>query len=238
MNSLIKVFGLAFASMLSWQCFASQNSDCAPGRSDSTCGDVVSRPAVPLPFPPPPLYNGAISGTPISGSAYWGFDFVANELGIPSPAPRDMFVNRSSNAISLLFTFDLPNNCGSGCLPGMEFKLNSSWNSFFPNIVVAGSQAITTLQVAPGQTYGFVISLWGAKNPRIRVDNLGATYMTLRDAGLADFATAQPVQGTYFTCECGDGVQRTCYSGTRYSNGLMGSWYRDRYVAWDAVGCN
>lgn len=215
------------------------NSDCAYKNVDSTCSKQVTRGPVHLPPPVEAIYDGSLAGAPATGSAYWGFDFVSATLGIPSPVPRDMFINRSGSPISLQFSFDLPAGpCGTGCQPGMEFKLGASWNSFFPNIITFGTTAMTSLQVAPGQAYGFVISLWRATNPRIRVQNLGGGSLGLSDVGLTDFSVATPIAGSYFSCVCGDAGTRTCYSGTRFSNGLMGQWYQDKYVPWDAVGCN
>ena len=173
------------------------------------------------------------------GASYFGFDFESYNRGIPSPLPRDMFVNRSDSAISLDFTFDLPSGpCGAGCLPGVEFKLDAKWGSFFPNIIVAGNRAMTTVQVAPQQAYGWVIALWGTSNPQLTVRSLGpGKPPALQSAGLSALDAALPIPGSYFECTCGDGVTKLCYSGTRYSNGLMGGWYRDRYFAWDAVTC-
>lgn len=214
------------------------NSDCVAGNADSSCVGNVQRLTLAHPPSADVLYDGPIAAAPNFGAGYWGFDFLASDSGIPSPVPKDMFVNRSANAISLTFTFDVPpGNCSSGCRPGMEFKLGSKWNSFFPNIILAGNQAITSVQIAPGQAYGFVIALWQATNPHVRVNNLGASKLFLADVGLRSFSAADPVPGIYFQCQCGDGYLKQCYSGSHLANGYMGQWGNDNYASWDAVGC-
>lgn len=218
---------------------AAPNSDCVAGNADSSCISNINRGPVASPPSVDVLFDGPIAGTPSSSAGYWGYDFLAASSGSPSPAPRDMFINRSASAISLIFSFDLPQGpCGYGCRPGMEFKLNAKWNSFFPNIVVSGSKAITSVQIAPGQAYGFAIALWQASNPRVKVQNLSSATVSLQDVGLNDFSSATPIPGIYFQCECGDGLIKQCYSGTHFSNGLMGGWRNDGYFPWDEIGCN
>lgn len=220
-------------------CSAAPQSDCIAGNADSTCARIVERATMHLPPPTDLLYDGPIAGAPLTGAGYWGYDFLSASSGLPSSVPRDMYINRSQSAISLTFTFDLPSSqCGTGCAPGMEFKLNASWDSFFPNVIISGNQAIASLQVAPGQAYGFVIALWMARNPRVKVQNLSTLGAKLSEVGLPDLSDATAVPGSYYQCMCQDGVAKTCYTGTHYANGLMGQWFRDRYAPWDAIGCN
>src|SRR3954471_11060225 len=80
-------------------------SDCRPRDADSTCATAVAGATTPpLPFVPDGvLYDGPLGGVPATGYAYWGFDFIADRTGTPSPVRADEFVNRSNVPVTITF---------------------------------------------------------------------------------------------------------------------------------------
>ncbi len=217
-------------------------SDCQPGRADGSCLTLLKVPDQTGDGAPgvSPIYDGPIAGQPQQDTYYWGFDYLSASRGVQSPLPNSMYVNRSTKPISLVFTFDIPPNCGAGCMPGMEFKLNAKWDSFFPNMISANGHAITSVVIAPGQPYGFAIALWRSTNPRLTATVVGKNdvILTASDIGLAsEMGISQWIQGTYYQCSCGDGRIQQCYTGGYTSNGMMGVWYKDGFTPADAIGC-
>ena len=204
-------------------------SDCRPRDADSTCATAVA--AAPAPADPlvRPLYDSSIGGVPSAGYAYWGFDFASDAEGAPSPFPDDMFVNRSPYPVTITLSFTIPTShaCGKDCLPAVQFEVDSSWINVRPPIVIKGNSASATYQVRPGQGYGWVIGLWQSSNPRLNVTLPPGTNASLEQIGLpSNPSIAQEVPATASTCYCWDGSSAACSLGNRYSNGLMGYWYR------------
>jgi hypothetical protein len=205
-------------------------SDCGPGRQDSTCIKVVNGGDVPPWIPQARLlYDGPLAGVPATDFHYWGFDFQTED-GIYAPVQRSMFVNRSNELVSITLTFDIPTGpCDAGCLPGVEFKVGA-WHTFFPNIVKANGTAEATLEVGPNDSYGWVIGLWRATNPRLSVTAHGTTNLSMRDIGLPlspDSLVSTP--GVIYPCACPDGSTGECFTGPQYSTGYVGPWSHDFY---------
>jgi hypothetical protein len=213
------------------------SADCTTGHQDSTCLKSISGGAI---QPPPTgelraLYDGALAGVPSTGFHYWGFDFQSVD-GIYSPVQRSMYVNRSNELVSITLTFDIPSGpCGSGCMPGIEFKVGG-WHSFFPNIVRANNTAEATLEVGPNDSYGWVIGLWSATNPRLTVVPHGTDKVSMADVGLPEAPNSVEVTpGATYPCGCPDGTTAQCYTGSQYSTGYVGPWSNDYYHA-DGAG--
>lgn len=218
-------------------------SDCKAGHADSTCAAAVAAAPAPGPSPAPgpppgpspspapqPLYDGPIAGMPGGGTAYWGFDFQADALGVPGPMPgRDMYINRSNSPINLRFTFKTPPNaqgCGYGCLPRLEFRVGPSWAVRYVPFDVSGGAAVADYAIPAGQYFAWVIGLEQTSNPRLTVTS--PDKVTLAQVGLPErMDVASPVPSTTTTCMCWDSSVAQCNYGTRYSNGLMGNWTDD-----------
>jgi hypothetical protein len=214
-------------------------SDCRPRDADSTCATTVAgAPAIAPPdptHPDPKLIDMTLAGVPSAGYAYWGFDFASALAGTPSPFPYDMFVNRSPYLVTITLSFTIPTThaCGNDCLPGVQFEVDANWINVRPPLVVKGNTASATYQVRPGQAYGWAIGLWQSSNARLSVALPSGVSTTLDQVGLpSQPAIAQEIPAVTGTCYCWDGSSATCSLGNRYSNGLMGAWYKsnDFYV--------
>jgi len=205
-------------------------SDCRPRDADSTCATAVA--GVNTPDPPTEsrdtiLYSGPLGGVPSSGYAYWGWDFVANQTGIPSPVRPDLFINRSSVPVTITLSFTFPSShpCARDCLPGVQFQVDAGWFKLDPPFVFNGNVASVSEVFVPGRGYGWVIGLWQSFNPRLTVSVPRGATVTLEDLGLpTNPALAQLILPITSLCECPDGSQATCSDGSRYSNGLLGNW--------------
>ena len=205
-------------------------SDCKARDADSTCATAVAGETVitpPLPHPDGLLYDGPLGGVPSSGYAYWGFDFIADQTGIPSPVRPDEFINRSSVpvTIKLSFTFPASHPCAKDCLPGAEFEVDTGWFKIDPPYVIDGNSVSISQVFAPGRGYGWVIGLWQSTNPRLTVTIPAGAKATLQDVGLSPLpAIANEIAAVTSGCACWDGSTATCSDGTHFSNGLLGSW--------------
>jgi len=206
-------------------------SDCRARDADSTCATAVAGAPLPPPFiPNPVLYDGPLGGVPASGYAYWGFDFVADETGTPSPVRPDEFINRSSVPVTITLTFDIPTGraCGTRCLPGMEFEVDAGFFKIDPPFVVSGNTVTCTHTFMPGRGYGWVIALWQSTNPRLTVTIPRGTTATLPEVGLSPRPSiVTEVPATLSTCYCWDGSTAACSEGSHFSNGLLGYWSQE-----------
>ena len=209
-------------------------SDCRPRDADSTCAAAVAGAPAPDPdvIPGSVLYDGPLGGVPSSGYAYWGFDFIADETGTPSPVRPDEFINRSKVPVTIKLTFNHPTGrpCTKDCLPGMQFQTGPGWRTIWPPFTVVGDKAWVTVTFAPGQGYGWVIGLWQSWNTQLTVTVPEGSVTSLREVGLPPSpAEATEIAAVVGTCDCSDGEILPCSDGTRFSNGLMGPWF----VVWD-----
>lgn len=208
-------------------------SDCKPRHADSTCATVVAGETQPVSVPKNPnpvLYDGVLGGVPNSGYAYWGYDFIANEVGTPSPVRPDEFINRSAVPVTITLSFDIPTThaCGRGCMPRVEFLTGPGWTKLDPAFTTQGNTASITQTFAPGSGYGWVIGLWQASNPRLSVTVPKGSNVALRELGLAAFpAMATELPAVTGTCDCWNGTTAACSEGTHFSNGLLGVWALD-----------
>lgn len=211
-------------------------SDCRPRDADSTCATAVA--GAPVPAPPLPikgegvLYDGPLGGVPPTGYAYWGFDFVADASGTPSPVRLDEFINRSKVPVTIQLTFDFPAGrpCGKDCLPGVQFQTGPGWRTIGPLFTVAGDKAWVTGTFAPRQGYGWVIGLWNSWNTRLTVTVPKGSAATLEEVGLPSSpAVATELPAVPATCSCADGTLAPCSAGSHFSNGMLGPWF----VVWD-----
>lgn len=206
-------------------------SDCRPRDADSTCATAVAgvtaRPG-PDPFSDRDvLYDGPLGGVFSSGYAYWGWDFVADETGTPSPVRPDLFINRSSVPVTITLSFNFPTDhpCGRDCLPGVQFQVDAGWFKLDPPFVVTGNVASVSEVFVSGRGYGWVIGLWQGTNARLTVSIPRHATATLADVGLPrDPSVASPVPRIVGTCSCPDGSSALCSDGGRYTNGLLGNW--------------
>ena len=211
-------------------------SDCKPRDADSTCATAVAGATVVTPpfIPDATLYDGPLAGVPSSGYAYWGFDFVADASGTPSPVRPDEFINRSRAPVTITLSFDIPTDhaCAKDCLPGVQFQADAGWNKVDPPYVVKGNTVSLTSTFLPGQGYGWLIGLWQSSNTRLTVTvpkNAGATLETV---GLPTVpSVASEIALVVKTCDCFNGSSASCSDGTHFSNGLLGPWaqYADMY---------
>jgi hypothetical protein len=207
-------------------------SDCRPRDADSTCATAVAgAPAPPeTGIPDDVLINGPLGGVPSSGYAYWGFDFASASAGVASSFPDDMFVNRSSHPVTITLSFTIPTThaCGNNCLPGVQFEVDANWINVRPPIIVKGDTASASYQVRPGQGYGWAIGLWQAYNTRLTVTLPVGVKARIEEVGLPPQPwIAQEIPAVTGACACWDGTSAACSLGNRYSNGLMGRWYRE-----------
>ncbi|MFL6629945.1 MAG: hypothetical protein ACJ8G1_26160 [Vitreoscilla sp.] len=173
------------------------------------------------------LYDGPLGGVQSAGYAYWGWDFVADETGLPSPVRPDLFINRSNVPVTIKLSFNFPTShaCGRACLPGVQFQVDAGWFKIDPPFVFDGNVASVSQVFAPGRGYGWVIGLWQGTNARLTVTVPRGATTTLEQVGLSTSpATAQLIAPITSMCDCQDGTQATCSDGSRYSNGLLGSW--------------
>ena len=205
-------------------------SDCKARDADSTCATAVAGATAPS-LPPfggdAILYDGPLGGVPATGYAYWGFDFVADLTGLPSPVRPDEFINRSSVPVTIKLSFTFPTNhaCFKDCLPGAEFEVDAGWFKIDPPYVIDGNSVSLSQVIAPGRGYGWVIGLWQSTNPRLTVTIPAGAKATLQDVGLSPLpAIANEIAAVTSVCECWDGSTATCSDGTHFSNGLLGSW--------------
>ncbi len=211
-------------------------SDCKARDADSTCATAVAQASVPS-LPPfggdAILYDGPLGGVPATGYAYWGFDFVADQTGLPSPVRPDEFINRSSVSVTIKLSFTIPNNhtCAKDCLPGAEFEVDAGWFKIDPPYVIDGNSVSISQVIAPGRGYGWVIGLWQSTNPRLTVTIPAGTKATLQDVGLSPLpAIASPIAAVASVCECWDASTAACSDGARFSNGLLGPWSQENDI--------
>ena len=207
-------------------------SDCRPRDADSTCATAVAGAPTPSPMPiiqTPTLYDGPLGGVPSTGYAYWGFDFFADETGLPSLVRPDEFINRSSVPVTIVLTFDIPTDhpCNKDCLPGVQFQVDAGFHKVDPPYTIVGGKVSLAQTFATGRGYGWVIGLWQATNPRLTVTVPKGATATLEDVGLSPSpAVATQLPAIVGVCDCPDGSSASCSAGTRYSNGLLGPWYQ------------
>jgi hypothetical protein len=204
-------------------------SDCRPRDADSTCATAVAGApvAVPPQIPGQVLYDGPLGGVPASGYAYWGFDFLSEQTGQPSPVRPDEFINRSAAPVTVTLSFNFPTAryCGNDCLPGVEFVVGPGWSKVDPPYVFSGNTVSLTYVAPPGQGYGWLIGLWQAGNPHLRVSVPLGARVDLQDVGLPPMpAIATEVGAVARSCDCWDGTTAACSDGNRFSNGLLGPW--------------
>jgi hypothetical protein len=208
-------------------------SDCRPRDADSTCATAVA--GAPLAAPPPshpeePLYDGPIGGVPDTGYAYWGFDFIADQTGTPSPVRPDQFINRSSVPVTVKLSFNYPTThaCNKDCLPAVQFQVDAGWFKIDPPWVFNGNTVTVTQTFNPGRGFGWVIALWQSTNPRLTVTVPKGSTATLKEVGLPIFpAMATEIAAISGSCDCWDGSVATCSDGDHFSNGLLGPWFQN-----------
>ena len=207
-----------------------QPSDCRPRDADSTCATAVAGASVAVPtptFPEEPLYKGPLGGVPSSGYAYWGFDFIADQTGTPSPVRPDEFINRSNVPVTITLSFNIPTNhiCKNNCLPGAQFQVDPGWFKIDPPYIISGNTVSITQTFNPGRGYGWVIALWQSTNPWLTVTIPAGAKATLQDVGLSAFpAIANEIAAVQGVCDCWDGTSAACSDGSHFSNGLLGTW--------------
>lgn len=205
-------------------------SDCRPRDADSTCARAVA--GAPVASPPPviqdpTLYDGPLGGVPANGYAYWGFDFFADQTGMPSSVRPDEFINRSNVPVTITLTFDIPTShpCNKDCLPGVQFQVDAGFFKLDPPYNVAGNKVSLTQTFAPGRGYGWIIGLWQSSNPRLTATVPKGSTATLDDVGLSPFpAVDTEIPAVTGVCECWDGTNAACSAGSHFSNGLLGMW--------------
>ncbi len=208
-------------------------SDCRPRDADSTCATAVA--GAPATAPPPsqpelPLYDGPIGGVPAAGYAYWGFDFIADQTGTPSPVRPDQFINRSHVPVTVTLSFNYPTThaCNKDCLPAVQFQVDAGWFKIDPPWVFNDNTVSVTQTFNPGRGFGWVIALWESTNPRLTVTVPRGSTATLREVGLPTFpATATEIAAISGSCNCWDGSAATCSDGSHFSNGLLGPWFQN-----------
>ncbi len=213
--------------------WALRPSDCLPGHVDSTCATGVAAKTTP-PVVTPDLqsvYSGPIAGLPTNVDAYWGFDFLADAQGVRSPAPHDMFINRSAFPITIDFLFTMPTDhvCEHGCLPRLEFRTATSWSLSYATFNIASDTVSARLQVPAGGAYGWMMALEQTHDAWIVVMAPIGANPTMAQIGLdAHPEIANPISPAETQCQCWDGTVANCWPGTRYSSGLMGP-YSDKW---------
>ena len=233
-KSLYRVLWLALAT----QCAGAVNgvsagvrpSDCKARDADSTCATAVA--GVTGVEPPPPkldgvLYDGPLGGVPASGYAYWGFDFFADQFGYPSVVRPDEFINRSTVPVTIKLSFAIPTShpCNKDCLPGVQFQVDAGWFKVDPPYVIHGNTVSLSSTFKPGQGFGWVIALWQSSNPWLTVTVPKGATATLEGVGMPTFpAVASTIAAMPVVCVCWDGSTAQCSYGSRFSNGLLGSW--------------
>jgi hypothetical protein len=185
-------------------------------------------PASAPPFTPNTvLYDGSLGGVPPSGYAYWGYDFFADQTGTPSLVRPDEFINRSNVPVTVTLSFNFPTNhpCNHDCLPGVEFEVDAGWFKVDPPYVINGSTVSVTQTFAPGRGFGWVIGLWEATNPRLKVTVPASANTTLEAVGLPSLPQiAREIPAVIGQCPCSDGTTASCSDGSHFSNGLLGPW--------------
>jgi hypothetical protein len=221
-----------------------QSSDCRPRDADSTCAKAVAGAPATLPPAAPDgvLYDGPLGGVPAQGWGNWGFDFVSDEFGTPSPVRQDEFINRSPVAVTIRLTFSFPTSipCGMDCLPGMYFRVDAGQHRIYPPFVVDGGQVTMTSTFQPGRGYAWVIQPWLSSNPRLTVSVPKGSTATLQGVGMPPMpAIATEIPRVMSTCDCQNGTTAPCSDGSRFSNGLLGPWLEDQdnYARAGAVFC-
>ena len=219
-------------------------SDCKPRDADSTCATAVAGATVTPPdaYPDAVLYDGPLGGMSGSGDAYWGFDFVADESGTPSPVRGDEFINRSNAPVTITFTFYLATDppCRVSCIPSVQFQTDAGWHKSNPPLVVDGRRLMLSSTFLPGQGYGWVLALRQPGNPRLTVSVPKGSTATLQSVGLAPLpAIATEIPLVTSTCFCSTGITASCSEGSHFSNGLLGPWSQgdDMYRRAGAYGC-
>ncbi len=204
-------------------------SDCRPRDADSTCATAVAgaTAVVPTAHDEAILYDGPLGGVPASGYAYWGFDFVSDASGMPSPVRADEYINRSAAPVTITLSFTIPTDhaCVNDCLPGVQFQVGVGWHKVDPPYVVDGSTVSLKSTFQPGQGYGWVIGLWQSTGPRLTVTVPKNAIATLASVGLPSLpSVATEISRTMSTCNCPDGTTAACSDGSHFSNGLLGAW--------------
>ena len=204
-------------------------SDCRPRDADSTCATTVAGAPVASPLPPfvtgSILYDGPLGGVPASGYAYWGFDFVADATGNPSPVRPDEFINRSSVPVTITLSFNFPTDhpCERNCLPGVQFQTGPGWRNLGPLYTKSGDLAWVSWTFAPGIGYGWVIGMYDSWNARLTVSVPLGSPTTLEEVGMPTHPEiATEIPAVLGTCYCWDGTFADCSDGSHFSNGLLG----------------
>ena len=226
------MLGASLAHAAGGAATAVRPSDCRPRDADSTCATAVAGVAAPSPSPlpvnqSPTLYDGPLGGVPPTGYAYWGFDFYADATGTPSLVRPDEFINRSNVpvTITLSFTFPTSHPCNHDCLPGIEFEVDAGWFKVDPPYAISGNTVSVAQTFAPGRGFGWVIGLWESSNPHLKVTVPQGSTATLEAVGLPSLPQlATEVPPTIGECTCADGSTAACSDGSRFSNGLLGTW--------------
>jgi hypothetical protein len=204
-------------------------SDCLARDADSTCNSAVSRSSGASVGSSQYLYDGPLGGVPAQGYAYWGYDFLADEMGVATVYTKDMYVNHTQYPVTIRLGFDIPTThaCNGGCLPGVQFFYGPSWASYFAAAVVSGGTVSLEFRVPAGTAYGWAIGLWEATNPRLTVTVDPGVSTTLAELGLpAQPAIALEIAAVTTSCPCIDGSSADCSLGSHFTNGLDGPWYR------------
>jgi hypothetical protein len=176
------------------------------------------------------VYDGPLGGVPPLGYSYWGFDFIADQTGTPSPVRPDEFINRSAVPVTIKLSFNIPTDhpCKNDCLPGVEFELDAAWFKVDPPWVIEGNVASVSREILPGHGYGWVIGLWQASNPRLTVSIPLGTQASMAQLGLPLLpAVSQEIPAKTHLCDCSDGTTASCSEGSHFSNGLIGNWTKN-----------
>ena len=214
-------------------------SDCRPRDADSTCATAVAA-ATPPPFHAvDTLYDGPLGGVPAHGFAYWGYDFIADQTGTPSPVRQDEYINRSGVDVLIKLSFDIPSShpCNHDCLPGVEFEMGPGWGKVDPPYIKDGNVVSLSATVRPGEGYGWIIGLWEATNPRLTVTVPKGSAATLAAVGLVrDMPVANEIPPDIARCQCDDGTFANCSAGEHFSNGLLGIWTQGNNDGYDRAG--
>jgi hypothetical protein len=167
---------------------------------------------------------------PPTGYWYWGYDFATPDL-MQSIVPK--FVNRSGRTLTLVLSFTIQGPpCAGRCLPGVEFYFDQGVHKRDPKLLIDGNTAKAAVTINNGDSYGFVIGLWQARDPVVSVVDGKGLPVPPDQAGLS----AHPDESTFIPgivtqCDCMDGETADCNLGGHYTNGLSGEWVNGESLA-------